>query len=73
VTRIGEVAELADEGVNAAGIRHILSLSAELEMLHAKIAAVRERCTALESRQAGAGPAPNTPLARDSASPGTAT
>jgi hypothetical protein len=67
------VAELADEGINATSIRHILSLRAELEMLRAEIAAVRERCAALESRQLGAGRASHTPLARDSASPGTAT
>lgn len=43
VTQIAAVVALADEGINAAGIRHILRLRAELAAMRAENAALRQR------------------------------
>jgi MerR family transcriptional regulator, heat shock protein HspR len=42
VTRMGEIAALADEGANAAGIRHIQRLQVELQAAYAEIARLRQ-------------------------------
>jgi MerR family transcriptional regulator/heat shock protein HspR len=42
VTQMGEIATLADAGINAAGIRHIQGLQLELQVAYAEIARLRE-------------------------------
>jgi MerR family transcriptional regulator, heat shock protein HspR len=41
VAQMGEIATLADEGINAAGIRHIQRLQLELQAAHGEIARLR--------------------------------
>jgi len=48
LARIADVAELAAEGINAAGIRHILLLRSELEALRAEV----ERLSSAGNRNA---------------------
>lgn len=43
LTQIGEVADLAEAGVNTAGIRLILALRSELATLHAENESLRRR------------------------------
>jgi DNA-binding transcriptional MerR regulator len=42
VAQMGEIATLADEGINVAGIRHIQGLQLELQAAYAEIARLRE-------------------------------
>lgn len=53
LTLIAEVAQLADAGVNAVGIRHILALRAELVAARAEIAVLRQRLTAAKGSDSG--------------------
>jgi MerR family transcriptional regulator/heat shock protein HspR len=61
VAQMGEIATLADEGINAAGIRHIQRLQLELLAAHAEIARLRELLAASALQQ------PDATLSRQSA------
>jgi MerR family transcriptional regulator/heat shock protein HspR len=50
--QMGEIAELADEGINAAGIRHIQRLQVELQAAYAEIARLRALLAALPAETA---------------------
>jgi len=51
VAQVGEIAELADEGINAAGIVHIQRLQLELQAAYAEIARLRELLAACSTAQ----------------------
>jgi MerR family transcriptional regulator/heat shock protein HspR len=51
VAQMGEIAELADEGINAAGIVHIQRLQLELQAAYAEIARLRELLAASSTAQ----------------------
>jgi MerR family transcriptional regulator/heat shock protein HspR len=51
VAQMSEVAALADEGINAAGIRHIQRLQMELQAANANIAWLHEQIAALSTSQ----------------------
>jgi DNA-binding transcriptional MerR regulator len=51
VAQMGAVADLADEGINAAGIVHIQRLQLELQAAHAEIARLRELLGASSTSQ----------------------
>ena len=53
VSQIAEVSDLIEEGVNAAGIQHILALRAELKTALAENEALTRRLAAQEEDQAG--------------------
>jgi DNA-binding transcriptional MerR regulator len=46
ITQIAEISNLSSEGINAAGIRYIVQLEAELRALRAENAALREQLAA---------------------------
>lgn len=48
LTQITEVGDLANEGINAAGIRYIQALRAQLEQLRAENMALRQRLAELQ-------------------------
>lgn len=47
LTRIAEVSQLAEEGINSAGIRYILLLRRELDAVRADVAGLRRELDAL--------------------------
>jgi MerR family transcriptional regulator/heat shock protein HspR len=51
VAQMGAVAELADDGINAAGILHIQRLQVELQAAHAEIARLRKLLAASSTPQ----------------------
>ncbi len=54
IAQIAEVAELANAGINAAGIRHIRSLQAAMESLRAEMEVLRAEVASLRAQLAAA-------------------
>lgn len=52
IERISEVTQLVDDGVNSAGIRHILALRAEMDALRDDLAGLRQEIDALRRETA---------------------
>lgn len=52
IERISEVTQLAEDGVNSAGIRHILALRAEMDILRDDLASLRQEIDALRRETA---------------------
>lgn len=69
IERISEVTQLAEGGVNSAGIRHILALRSEIGTLRERMAGMRHELDELRDKAAASPASPATaPIGDDNAS-----